>query len=79
MTKPTPSATVGANVKAELARRSISQKTLGEHLKLSQVSISTRLRGITPFDINELHQTAAFLGIPIAVLLDDAVPTERAS
>jgi transcriptional regulator with XRE-family HTH domain len=70
---PTPSATVGANVKAELARRSISQKTLGEHLGLSQVSVSTRIRGRTPFDVNELHKTADFLNVPVSVLLAGAV------
>jgi transcriptional regulator with XRE-family HTH domain len=68
MTK-TPSAAVGANVRAEMARRRISQKTLGEHLGLGQVSISARLAGRTPFDVNELVSIAAFLGVTVDVLM----------
>ncbi len=44
---------------------------LAEHLKLSQSGVSARLLGKTPFDVDELHATAAWLGVPLATLLGD--------
>ena len=66
----TASATTGANVRAEMARRGLSQTALAGHLGLSQTAVSARLRGLTPFDINELVLTAEVLGVPLGVLLE---------
>lgn len=70
---PTLAAQVGANVRAEMARRRISQRALGEHLSLCQSSVSMRLRGSRPFDVQELESVALFLGVPVSALLADEV------
>ena len=67
-TKP-PTVIVGENVRAEMARKKTSQAALAAHLGLSQTSVSARLGGRVPFDINELHAIAALLNVPLAALL----------
>lgn len=74
----TPSERIALNIRAEMARRRVSQTTLGVHLGLKQASISARLRGKTPFNINELHDIADFLRVPLATLLA-ASETEAAA
>lgn len=54
-----------------MARRGISQMRLAEALGMSQPAISARLRGATPFDINELTAIAEFFGMPVAGLLPE--------
>jgi transcriptional regulator with XRE-family HTH domain len=66
----TPSAATGANVRAEMARRGVSQTALAKTLGMSQTAVSKRLRGTTPFDINELHAVAAALDVTLDRLLD---------
>ena len=66
---PTLSSTTGANVRAELARRGLSQRVLADHLGLSPTGVSKRLSGATPIDINELAMIAAFLDVPLTTLL----------
>ena len=70
---PTLAAQVGANVRAEMARRRISQQALGEHLSLCQSSVSLRLRGQRPFDVQELEAVATFLDVPVSALLPSEV------
>lgn len=69
---PTPTAQVGANVRAEMARKGVTQQQLGSHLGLAQASISARLRGRTAFNVNELATVAAFLDVPMESLLPKA-------
>lgn len=69
MTPTTPSEAVAAEIRAELARRRIRQAKLAALLGISQVSVSRRLSGETPFDINELVKVAEFLGIPVSDIL----------
>lgn len=66
----TPTATAGANVRGEMARRGVSQSRLAESIGLSQAAVSKRLRGETPFDINELTAVAAALDVPLARLTE---------
>lgn len=63
-----PSAVIGANVRAEMARRGISQTALAMRLQKSQTAVSKRLRGETPFDVNELATVAAALNVPMGAL-----------
>lgn len=70
----TPSAVTGANVRAEMARRDVSQVALAEAIDMGQPSLSKRLRGVTPFDINELSAVAEYLGVPLSNLLPSEVP-----
>lgn len=65
----TPSAVVGANVRAEMARKRITQTVMARKIGMSQASLSARLRAVTPFDVDELAATAAVLGVPVAALL----------
>lgn len=66
----TPTARTGANVKAEMARRGVSQVALAEHLAIGQSGLSKRLRGVIAFDINELTTIAAVLDVSIERLLE---------
>ena len=66
----TPSGATGANVRAEMARQGVTQMVLARKIGISQAAVSARLRGTTPFDINELTAIAAVLGVPLATLLD---------
>lgn len=61
-------AAIGANVRAEMSRRQVSQARLGEVLGLQQTSISKRLRGTIPFDIDELLRIADYLDVPLGAL-----------
>ncbi len=67
---PTPSGVVGANVRAEMARRGLSQTWLSDALGLSQTAVSRRLYGRTPWSIDELVTVAAQLRVPLEVLTD---------
>ena len=68
----TPAILTGANVRAEMARRGVSQVALAEHMGKTQAAISARILGRVPFDINELTAVAAYLEVPITALLPSA-------
>jgi transcriptional regulator with XRE-family HTH domain len=55
-----------------MGRRRVTQSALGEALGLHQMSISRRLNGEVPFDVSELYEVAAFLGVPVTRLLPEA-------
>lgn len=74
-----PSVLTGSNVKAEMARKGVNQTALAVALGISQPQVSARLRGVVPFDVNELHAVAAFLGVPIATLLPAPAVAKAAS
>lgn len=57
--------TVGAAVRAELARKRISQTELASKLHLSQTAVSRRLTGKKAFDVNELAVVADVTGVPL--------------
>ena len=57
--------TVGAAVRAELARKRISQTVLAEKLHLSQTAVSRRLNGKKAFDVNELAVVSDVTGVPV--------------
>lgn len=65
----TPTAQTGRNVRAEMARAGVSQIDLAERVGLSQSGLSKRLRGVVPFDVNELDSIATALGVPVVSLL----------
>jgi transcriptional regulator with XRE-family HTH domain len=69
MALTTPAAIVGANVRAEMARKGTTQRNLADYLGIPQTSVSRRLSGITPFDINELTAVAELLDVHLDVLL----------
>lgn len=65
----------GANVRAEMARRNLSQKDLAERLAMSQSGLSYRLAGKTVFDIDELTRVAEVLEVPVSALLAEQPAT----
>ncbi len=75
----TPTAATGANVRAEMARCGVTQTTLARKIGLSQAAVSSRIKGRTPFDINELALIAKVLDVPLDTLLagvtSDLAPT----
>ena len=68
----TPSARVGANVRAEMARRGITQTQLAGQIGKTQAQLSKRLAGQIPFDVNELTAVAGALGVPLTDLMAEA-------
>lgn len=67
---------VGANVRAEMARNKISQKSLAERLpkplKITQQKLSRCLSGDQAFRVDELQAIADELGVSVATLLQDS-------
>ena len=74
----TPTAQAGANIRAEMARRGISQVALAAKIKRPQPWLSKRLRGVIPLNINELLLIAAALDVPLDALLDGVAELEAA-
>ena len=65
--------TVAANVRAELARRRVSQTKVAEHLGVSRQNVAQRLNGTVDFRVGELITIASLLNIdPSAFLVDAA-------
>lgn len=58
-----------AEVRASLARSMVSQRALARHLRISESSLSRRLRGATPFSIDELAAIAELLEVDLTELL----------
>lgn len=56
-------ARVAAEVRAELARQGKVPADVGEVLGLSRPTVTNRLRGDSPFDLDELETLAAWLGV----------------
>lgn len=68
----TLSARVASAVRAEAARRKISQAEIAGSLGISQASLSRRMTGLTPFEIDELDVIAGLLDLPVVSLFVDA-------
>lgn len=66
-------AITGAKVREEMRAKSVSQQTLAEVIGVSQSQFSRRLRGVIPFDINELTAIAKHFGVPLTTLTPDEV------
>lgn len=60
---------VAGALRAEMARRKVSQSQLAGHLGMSQMAVSRRVSGETPLDIAELFAAADYLGVPVTALL----------
>ncbi|WP_181954283.1 MULTISPECIES: helix-turn-helix domain-containing protein [Kocuria] len=60
---------VSANVRAEMGRRSVSQKDLAAALGLSPAAMSDRLRDRVEFRLSELDLLSKRLGVSVVALL----------
>ena len=71
-------ATIGANVRAEMARRGVPQVEIARVIGISQRQISERLLGRVGFEVKELLLIAQTLEVPVDRLacLDDLAATE---
>ena len=63
---------VARNVRAELARRLLSQTVLADALGISQSAVSRRLLGTTSWTIAELATVARLLKVPMTVLVPES-------
>lgn len=65
------SATLNGNVRAELARKSVSLRRVAAHLDLSVAAVHRRLSGDVVWDVEEVAKVAALLELaPVALLTD---------
>jgi transcriptional regulator with XRE-family HTH domain len=65
-------ASVAANVRAELARKRITQMEVAACLGVSRQNVSQRLNGRVDFRVSELVAIAGLLDIPAAALLAES-------
>lgn len=61
-------ASIGANVRAELARRGIPQVEISRIIGISQRQVSARILGQVGFEAKELLLIAKELGVPVEQL-----------
>lgn len=59
------------NVRAEMARRGLTQSDLGDALGLTQQACSRRLTGRVDFSVSELAEAAELLAVPLQDLVRD--------
>jgi transcriptional regulator with XRE-family HTH domain len=74
---PSPTRTaVAATIRAEMARRSLTQRDVANHLGMSHAALYRRLNGTIALDTDELAKLAALFGMDARDLL--AAPVETA-
>ena len=61
------------NIRAEMARRRVPQKTLAEALGITQQAVSQKLSGRRPLTDHEITVTARVLGVPAGDLFAEQV------
>ena len=61
-------ASIGGNVRAEIARRFLTQKQVAHHLGISQQNMSQRIRGHVRFREAELKLLSELLEVPVDTL-----------
>jgi len=63
---------ISTEIRACMARGHRTQSELAAELGLSQPSVSARLKGEVPWDVDELAAVASWLDIPLAELVASA-------
>lgn len=76
-TAETADSVIGAEVRAWLGRRGVSQKWLAEQLGIVPMGISRRLSGKTSFTARELLLAAQALDVTLGELLGSALVNEK--
>lgn len=77
-TRETLADVVSRNIRTLMALRGISQIRLADEVGISQTGVSKRLRGVTPFDLNDLERIAQVLDVrPIDLLNADLLKLPR--
>lgn len=70
---------VGANVRAEMARRNLSQQSMSQKVNLSQQALSRRMTGQIAFSVDELADIAVALDVTLTDLIGTPVPVEASA
>lgn len=65
----TPSTIVSAKIRGAMGEALVSQTTLGQRTGMDQTTISARLRGRTPWRVDEVVLVAQALGVPLQRVL----------
>lgn len=60
---------VATNVRAQMAARQVTQVQMATFFGVSQPAVSLKVRGVTPFTVNELGALARWWGIDPSELL----------
>lgn len=60
---------IAEEVRALMGRYNVTQVQLADVLHVSQTGVSKRLRGLIPFDANEMGVLAAYFDVPPEALL----------
>jgi len=76
MNDSSPSRTVAANARAEIARLGRTVQPIAEQIGQNRVTLGRRLSGQLPFTIDEIVALSRVLGVPLATLLDGVEETE---
>lgn len=66
---------VAAEVRAEMARKKLTQTDVAQRLGVAQATVSRRLTGEVAFDVAELDQIAGLLGVAV----QQFIPSEAAA
>lgn len=69
MTEIDSTAHLRGNIKAEAARRGISQRALAEGVGISPTAMHMRLRGVTRITTDDLYRIADVLGVEVSSLI----------
>lgn len=70
---------IGAEVRAGLARKGLTQKDLAAALGMTGTTLSGRIRGRSAFDTDELATIARVLDLSIADLFPAAEPADNSA
>lgn len=70
-------AAIGAEVRAWLGRRSMTQSALADILGYTQPQVSRRLKGLQPFRVDELLTITTHMNITLGQLLGDELVNEK--
>lgn len=72
-----PEVRLGAEVRAWLGRRNVSQRQLAAMLGMNPTALNFRIQGKRSFDVTELLKIASLLDITLAQLMGDELLNEK--
>ena len=61
---------VAGEVRAWLARRQRSGRSVAQELGWTEIYLNRRIRGLVPFDVTDLGQLANLLDVPVTVFFE---------
>lgn len=71
---PNNTDTIVSTVKAEMARRGLTQRAVAKALGISEPAVSERFNGKTRLTVDELVSIAGILDVAVSVLVSDVAP-----